>query len=225
MAAFSIENFRSTVAETGLARKNRFEVLLAAPPRVLEGLDYSNQALSLMAESAVFPELNINAEVFSSWGPAIHRPKSINYGGFMMLAFHVDMRVKKLFDRWMQSIVDGRQYTVSYQQDYIAPFVNITQLDDQDNEVYTITLEEAFPATQTQLDLNHGIQNAFHLLQVNFRFRRWYEGEPRYGVNTNRNSLDRNSIIPTDPPNFATITGDVNQELGAGTFNSLGAGA
>jgi hypothetical protein len=44
-------------------------------------------------------------------------------------------------------------------------------------------------------------------------------------VNTNRNSLDRNSIIPTDPPNFATITGDVNQELGAGTFNSLGAGA
>lgn len=227
MAVFSIENFRATVAETGLARKNRFEVEIAAPPLIIQDLDYNNQALSLMAESAVFPELNINAEVFSVWGPAIHRPKSINFGGFIMLAFHVDqdMRVKKLFDRWMQSIVDGRQYTVSYQRDYIAPYMAITQLDDQDNEVYKITLEEAFPATMTQLDVNHSIQNAFHLLQVNFRFRRWYEGEPQYGVNTSRNSLDRNSIVPVEPTNFATITGEVNQDLGAGTFNSLGAGA
>ena len=211
MAAFSIENFRATVAETGLARKNRFEVTLAAPPRVLEGLDFTNQALSLMAESAVLPEMNINAEVFSAWGPAIHRPKSINYGGFMMLAFHLDqdMRVKKLFDTWMESIVDGRQYTVSYQRDYIAPFVTIAQLDDQDNEVYVVTLEEAFPAAQTQLDVNHGLQNAFHLLQVNFRYRRWYVGQPNYGVNTTRNSLDRNSIVPNKEESPTVVGGHI----------------
>ena len=164
-----------------------------------------------MAENAVFPELNINSEVFSVWGPAIHRPKSINYGGFMMIAFHVDqdMRVKKIFDRWMESIVDGRQYTVSFQRDYIAPFVTISQLNDTDQETYTVTLEEAFPAAQTQLDVNHGLLNAFHVLQVNFRFRRWYVGEPNYGVNTSRNSLDRNSIVSQETDSHTVVGGHI----------------
>jgi hypothetical protein len=196
MASFSVENFRETVLNLGLARKNRFEVLISAPAKVSALGSNQDRIISLMAESAVLPELTINAEMQQIWGPAIHRPKSIGYGGFMVLQFHLDqsMAVKKLFDSWMESIVDGSQYTVSYQSDYVAPLLQVVQLNDIDEPVYTVNFEDAFPAGQTQLDLNHGLQNATHLLQVNFRFRRWYAENTNQGAFTQDNPADKQLI-------------------------------
>lgn len=177
MPAFNIDNFLATVNSIGLSRKNRFEVLIDPPAVTLRGFDnFDGRGLSLLAESIAIPELTISAEVQQIWGPAIHRPKGINYGGFMTVQFYVDqdLRVKKIFDNWMQYIVDGNQYTVRYQSDYVAPLMTVAQLDDENTEVYRVRFEEAFPAGMTQLDLNHGLQNSFHLLQVNFRYRRWY---------------------------------------------------
>lgn len=196
MATFSVENFRETVLNQGLARKNRFEVQIAAPAKVSALATNSDRLISLFAESAVLPELTINAEMQQIWGPASHRPKSIGYGGFMVLQFHLDqdMTIKRLFDAWMQSIVDGQQYTVSYQSDYVAPLMQVIQLNDIDEPVYTVTFEEVFPAGQTQLDLNHGLQNATHLLQVNFRFRRWYAENTNQGAFTQDNPADKQLI-------------------------------
>jgi hypothetical protein len=200
MATFSVDNFRATVLNKGLAKKNRFEVELSVPPLVAQVIEIDQRDISLLAESAVFPELSINAELQQIWGPAIHRPKSINYGGFMVIQFHLDqaMQIKRLFDTWMQTIVDGTQYTVSYQRDYLCPAIKITQLNDLDAATYSIVLEEAFPAGQVQLDLNHSLQNATHLHTVNFRFRRWYETQApvtkQTGV-TGLNTEDKNSIV------------------------------
>ena len=208
MATYSVENFRQTVLNTGLARKNRFECEIAVPPQVRQATNISEPMLSLYVESAVFPELTINAETQFIWGPLIHRPKTLNYGGFMVLQFHLDqdMRIKKMFDTWMQSIVDGDQYTISYQRDYVAPMMRITQLDDQMEPVYSVRLTEAFPAGMVQLDLNHALQNATHMLQVSFRFRKWEaddsarisaQVQQTTGLFTQNNPLDRNSVVTT----------------------------
>jgi hypothetical protein len=194
MASFSVENFTRNVLSTGLARKNRFEVEIAMPPGIGDG--EVNRLVSLYAESAVFPEITINTETQFIWGPLIHRPKTINYGGFMTLQFHLDqdMRIKKLFDSWIQSIVDGEGYTVSYQRDYIAPMLRVTQLDEQENPVYVCELSEVFPAGIIQLDLNHSLQNTTHLLQVNFRFRKWVAESPA-GKYTQNNPLENNALV------------------------------
>lgn len=221
MATFSLENFRESVLGLGLARKNRFDVEIQPPPALGSG-----SLISLFCESAVLPELTINAEMQQIWGPAHHRPKSIAYGGFMVLQFHLDreMNIKKLFDRWMQSIVDGNQYTVSYQRDYIAPVIKVTQLDENNDETYSVIFEEAFPAGMTQLDLSHSLQASTHLLQVNFRFRKWSSNNPG-GAFTNNNPVNNNSLINRPSDNFVTVTGDPNQNIGGNTINPLGAGA
>jgi len=215
MATFSVENFRNTVLNTGLARKNRFECEIALPRPIQTATSISEPMLSLYVESAVFPELTINAETQYIWGPLMHRPKTINYGGFMVLQFHLDqdMRIKKMFDTWMQSIVDGDQYTVSYMQDYVAPMMKITQLDDQMEPVYSVQLTEAFPAGLIQLDLNHALQNATHMLQVSFRFRKWESSDSGGGVFTMNNPLKQNVLVnqpaqvSQDQPQPKTVVG------------------
>jgi len=201
MANFSIENFRSTVSTLGLARKNRFEVDIAIPLSLQQAVGIDQKTVSLLAESAVFPELTINADLQQIWGPAIHRPKNINYGGFMVVQFLLDqkMQVKRFFDTWMQNIVDDRQYTVSYQRDYVSPSITVTQLDETNNVAYGITLTEGFPAGQVQLDVSHSLNDTFHLHSVNFRFRRWYENNPKKSSTLFKNSLDKNSLVPQEP--------------------------
>ena len=223
MATYSVENFRQTVLNTGLARKNRFECEIAVPPQVRQATNISEPMLSLYVESAVFPELTINAETQFIWGPLIHRPKTLSYGGFMVLQFYLDedMAIKRTFDYWLQSIVDGEQYTVSYQRDYVAPLMRITQLDKNDQPTYIVNLTDVFPAGVVQLDVNHSLQNAVHLLQVSFRFRKWESlaFDPEFGFNavstkaginnleknggafTRNNSLEKNTIAnrPVEP--------------------------
>lgn len=226
MANFSLDNFRQTVLGSGLARKNRFEVEIAFPNSVQAELQTDSRIVSILADSAILPEMTINAELQQIWGPAHHRPKSISYGGFMVIGFHLDqqMDVKRFFDVWMQNIVDGQQYTVSYQKDYVAPSMTVTQLDDQFNATYAVTFEEVFPAGQTQIDLSHSLVSSTHLLQVNFRYRRWYEGQKRGSNSTNSNFLNKNTIdtAPPAPDNWATITGEANQEIGGSTIQPLG---
>lgn len=224
MATFSLENFRESVLGLGLARKSRFDVEIQPPPGLGDG-----RLISLFCESAILPELTINAELQQIWGPAHHRPKGISYGGFMVLQFHLDreMTIKRLFDNWLQSIVDGNQYTVSYQRDYIAPVIKVTQLNENNDPTYSVTFEEAFPAGVTQLDLNHGLQNATHLLQVNFRYRKWVSDNTYVGLYTQNNPLNNNYLVnrPATDNNFVNITGDPNQNVGGNTINPLGAGA
>ena len=225
---FDIEKFISAVRVNDMARKARFKVELTPPAAIVNNTGINVSVMSMFCESAVFPELTINAETQYIWGPLIHRPKTISYGGFMVLQFYLDedMAIKRMFDYWLQSIVDGEQYTVSYQRDYVAPLMRITQLDKNDQPTYIVNLTDVFPAGVIQLDVNHSLQNAVHLLQVSFRFRKWESlaFDPEFGFNavstkagtnsleknggafTRNNSLEKNTIA-NKPVDQQTVIG------------------
>lgn len=194
-SAFSLDNFLATVRSTSLARTNKFEVVINTPP----GFNSStSQLVSLYAEQINFPPLIAAIRTYKVWGPAIHRPQSIEYGGEGITAvFHVDrdMNVKSYFDTWLHNIIDKNDYTVSYLRDY-ATSIDIKQLDEQNNVTYNIQLLDAFPRSMNIMELNNQSQNQTHRLSVTFAYRNWIsQPDNRQGTD-----IPRSIISPDGPP-------------------------
>ena len=175
MANYSLERFRSAVLDgAGLARNNRFEVIIT-PPRGLSDRGPESELASLYVEQASVPLLNIFAKPFKIFGPTYQRPITSEYGGEgMPITFHVDrnMRIRRFFEDWMHLIVDPVRFTVGYQENYISD-IFIRQLDEQNNITNEIKLIEAFPRNINLMDLNNNSSNQTHRLNVLFAYRYW----------------------------------------------------
>lgn len=170
-AHFSVSDFRATVLATGLARTNRFEIKIIPPISLRQG----SELVSLLAEQASFPLLNIQTKPFKIFGPAYQKPITSDYGGEgTSIVFHIDreMKVKRFFNDWMHKVVDKDAYTVGWLNDYKGTVV-IRQLDEQDRATHEVELIDAFPRNVNLLDLNHTSTNQTHRLNVLFAYRYW----------------------------------------------------
>ena len=217
MANYSLERFRSEILDgAGLARSNRFEVIIA-PPRGLSDRGSESELASLYVEQASVPLLNIFAKPFKIFGPTYQRPITSEYGGEgMPITFHVDrnMRIRRFFEDWMHLIVDPVRFTVGYQEDYISD-IFIRQLDEQNNITNEIKLIEAFPRNINLMDLNNNSSNQTHRLNVLFAYRYW--------VNTARTTTTPDSIprvvinpqvpaVDTRSRQFSPLTGHLEYD-------------
>lgn len=217
MANYSLERFRSEILDgAGLARNNRFEVIIA-PPRGLSGRGAESELASLYVEQASVPLLNIFAKPFKIFGPTYQRPITSEYGGEgMPITFHVDrdMRIRRFFEDWMHLIVDPVRFTVGYQENYISD-IFIRQLDEQNNITNEIKLIEAFPRNINLMDLNNNSSNQTHRLNVLFAYRYWINTSR---ATTNPISIPRVFINPQVPSvdtrgrQFNPTTGDLEYD-------------
>jgi hypothetical protein len=170
-AHFSLDKFRSEILTNSLARNNRFEVIIN-PPAFLR--QYGDK-VSLLAEQASLPMLNIAAKSYKIFGPSYQRPFTSEYGGEgMPITFHVDrkMSVRNFFEDWMHAIINPTKFTTAYQNQYIGT-IEIRQIDEQDNITYAVKLLEAFPRNLNLMDLNHSASNQTHRLNILFAYRYW----------------------------------------------------
>jgi hypothetical protein len=174
VAAFRLQDFIAEVKTKGLARVNRFEVIITPPQFIASNyLDFNR--ISLLCEVSNFPPINLSVKPFKIFGPSYQRPITSEYGGDgISMTFHVDreMKVKKFFDDWIETVVDRNNFTVGYQNEYITK-ISVRQLDEANNVNYEIELLEAFPRSITLMDLNHSAQNQTHRLNVIFAYRYW----------------------------------------------------
>lgn len=180
MAYFSLSNFISTVAQTGLARTNRFEMIIT-PPAALAAASSTAEQVSLMCEITNLPPLTVQVRPHAIYGPPYQRPVGLDYGGDAIAAtFLLDsnMNVKRFFDEWILSIVDRYSYNVSFPREY-ASYIYINQLNERDDETYSLYLEDAFPRSINVIDLNHAAQNQVQRMTVVFAYRRWYPASDR----------------------------------------------
>lgn len=182
MANFSLDSFKTKVLSEGLAKNNRFEVLIPLC-RALTPY-YStrdSELISLFCESSSLPPQIVGVRPQRIYGPLYQRPFGIEYGGEgLPMTFLVDrsLDVKAYFDSWISKIVDPYQFFVYYPADYSVD-LTINQLDEQDNIVYTVVIYDAFPRSITLMELSNTSQNQFHRLNVNFAYRRWAPGHPK----------------------------------------------
>lgn len=87
------------------------------------------------------------------------------------LVFRVDgeMMEKKMFDVWSFSIIDPIDGSVGY-KDSISTDIKIYQYDEDQRQVYEITLIGAFPVSISDLDSNYSGQADYHRLNVTMTF-------------------------------------------------------
>lgn len=209
VATFNLNNFRASVlGSEGLARTNRFEVLINAPTALSSS--YSRLS-SLYVEQASLPLLNIFSKSFKIFGPAYQRPITSEYGGEgIPITFHVDrrMQVRKFFEDWMHLIVDPDNFTVGYQKDYIGN-IRVRQLDEANNVTHEIELIEAFPRNINLMDLNHSSSNQTHRLNVLFAYRYWRNVER---VTKNITDIPQLIVNPQVPREDVRITSGLTAE-------------
>jgi hypothetical protein len=155
VAAFRLQDFIAQVKTKGLARVNRFEVIITPPPGInVNYLEFNK--ISLLCEVSNFPPINLSVKPFKIFGPSYQRPITSEYGGDgMSMTFHVDreMNVKRFFDDWMENIVRRDDFTVNYQSSY-ATTLKIKQLDEG-NLVNEPTLDERFPQDALRGNFNN----------------------------------------------------------------------
>lgn len=202
---FRLSDFIAEARTTSFARTNRFEILINTPPSLSRE---TSKLTSLYAEQINFPPMIAGLRSYKVWGPSIHRPQSIEYGGEGITAvFHVDrnMTVKKFFDNWVHSIVNKNDFTVGYLNEY-ATSIDINQLDEKNNITYSVKLYDAFPRSLNIMELNNQSQNQTHRLSVVFAYRYWFElpdrrqttDVPGSLINPENPRQDNRTVVP-DP--------------------------
>lgn len=171
---FNLERFKTEVLGQGLARTNRFEVLITPPPS-LPIFNKDKERVSMFCEVSNFPPLSLNVRQLRILGPNFQRPITSDYGGDgISMIFHVDreMKVKSFFDNWLELIVSNQDWSVLYPEDYQTT-LNIRQIDEQNNVTYEIELLEAFPRSMNIMELNNSAQSQTHRLNIIFAYRYW----------------------------------------------------
>lgn len=198
----SFQESAAYIRKHGLARTNRFRVLIPIPQKLLADTVSKDEDKSKLAESlgnvvkvikifagssssdiargldvmcnqTELPGKTINLSETKYNGDVLKSGHSIMYAQ-QQFTFKVsrDMHEKNIIDAWSNMIVNPETHEVGYLEDY-AVSINIFQLDSQDRIVHGIKLEDAFPVLTNPLTLSNTEMNNVHELMAQFAYRRW----------------------------------------------------
>jgi hypothetical protein len=186
----SIDSLKGTVSKRGgLAKQNRFAIFMTPPQQSLLNLDIQGalssalsggfnpasllndpRDLALLCESCTLPGLEMTTLDYQTISFPIKMPNGYNAPDvdFTFLLTN-DMYVRKMFDNWMNLMIPRETYKVSYRDTYATDVV-IQQLNEQNVPVYGMRLENAFPITQSSIDLNNTSADTIQKLTVSFTY-------------------------------------------------------
>lgn len=180
----SLNRFISEVKSRGLARINRYAVEFVIPG----GDGESTQLAQLFCETTSLPGMNIVTQPSRTYGEAREIPIGDRNFDVINMSFYVDadLKVKVLFDKWLNSIINPNTRHVSYYKDYITDIKisvvdvepgSMTQADGRviaevDNKPYSVTLHEAYPKSISAIELNADGKGVMKL-QVAFQYKYW----------------------------------------------------
>lgn len=180
-ATFNLQRFQSFVKTKGLARTNRFEIMMV-PPSSMTRFGKKYEEISLACELTTLPPLNVDTRELKIYGPTYKRPAGLNYGGEgLPITFHLDrdMTFKRLIEDWIHMMVSRGSHIVNYSSEpkfglgsYYTR-IYLRQLDEANNVTYEIFLNESFPRSMNIVELNNTAQNQTSRMTVIFAFRTW----------------------------------------------------
>ena len=74
-----------------------------------------------------------------------------------------------MFDNWLNLIMPRENYLLSYREEYATDVV-IQQLNEQNVPIYGMRLQNAFPISQSSIDLNQTSADTLQKMTVTFTF-------------------------------------------------------
>jgi len=198
----SISDFISSFS-SDIGRPNRFTVQILGTPKYndIEPPSY------LMCETAELPGITYatTEQKFGS-NPIEKFPYQVQFND-INLTFIVQekMRVKKFFDGWMEKISPPEGYNFNYKQNGTGSNseyagysgqIKITQYSSSDVATYQVTLNDAYPISVNQLDLDWSSEG-YHKLTVVFAYTYWERNDETLdGVLPKPTKLVNPAIVP-----------------------------
>ncbi len=133
----------------------------------------SNLRLAVSCENITMPGKSIATQEIKTHGPVDDMPYESSFSGDVEATFKVagDYFERNFFEAWQQKIVNPRTNNLGYKDSYSCE-IEITQLDLQDQPIYHLILEDAFPKTVHPVELGderEGIQKQ----SISFSYRQW----------------------------------------------------
>ena len=167
---FSTKEFFAHIKKEGLARPNRFYVLMGLPNGIND--PNNSKTLSLMCMQTELPSKTINVSETKYNGNIKKAAMSkLYYQQQFVFAVSSKMVEKELIDAWMELII-ADDHELSYYDDYVTD-IEVYQLDMQDKPVHAVKFKGCFPVVVNPLTLSNSDQNTTHQLMVQFAYESW----------------------------------------------------
>jgi len=174
-AQFSVANFSSKIASSGLASPNKFEVVFTRIPIAVEGVDATTQ-LSLMCDQCSLAGRDVQAVLDLQYG--IRRQVVYNAPAYTPLSLSFictdNMNEKRILDKWNNKCVSTTgNFHVAYYDDYVG-HLDVYVLDRSGKKrTYHMHYHEVYPKTVTAVELNHGTTNASLRVTAEIQYAYW----------------------------------------------------
>lgn len=200
----TIDDFKSMLsARGGLAKANRFLVIMQPPVQSLFHFDVQElivksisagtsainlrdfmtdpRDLTMLCESCSLPGRQIQTLDYASYRNTYKVPTGY-FNEDVTFSFHVtnDYYIKKLFDKWMESVISHKDYHLGWDSRFSCDVI-IHQLDDNNIPVYGVKLKGAFPISVNSIALDNSNEDTIKVQAV-FTYRDFEEVGPITGV-------------------------------------------
>ena len=208
----TVDDFKSTIGKRGgVSTPNRFSVTFSPPTQSLLNLDLQSMAasaisgtfslgglvndprdISVLCESVSLPGRLLQTIEYDALDrtPRKLPTQVIDEDVSMSFLLTNDYYMKKMFDRWQESIIDVDSHLVSYPSEYKRDVI-IQQLDQNNTPVYGVKLINAFPSAVNSIELSNESSDAKHSLNVNFVYDNFVvEGAVKSLINSVSNKLN-----------------------------------
>ena len=178
-AQFSVANFSSKIAASGLASPNKFEVVFTRIPIAVEGVDATTQ-LSLMCDQCSLAGRDVQASLDIQYG--VRRQVVYNAPSYTPLSLSFictdNMDEKRILDKWNNKCVSTTgNFHVAYYDDYVG-HLDVYVLDRSGkHRTYHMHYHEVYPKTVTAVELNHGTTNAALRVTAEIQYAYWSTGD------------------------------------------------
>ena len=192
-AHFSVANFSSKIASSGLASPNKFEVVFTRIPVKVKGVDATTQ-LSLMCDQCSLAGRDVQAVLDLQYG--IRRQVVYNAPAYTPLSLSFictdNMNEKRILDVWNNKCVDTTgNFHVAYYNDYIG-HLDVYVLDRSGKtRTYHMHYHEVYPKTVTAVEMNHGTTNATMRVTAEIQYAFWTTNSIHVGSTRKTGDLSR----------------------------------
>ena len=164
----------------GYAVPNRFEVIIAYPPKMgggyrRWGTAHDVRSISLRCESVNLPGVNLNTLTDSNiYGPTREIVDGVTYAEDITMVFvaNAGLEERVFFEEWQKLAFDESTWNIGYYNDYVS-IIDVYVLDRKDQRTFGLKLWECFPKTITGTESNQATNNEIIKTSISFSFRYW----------------------------------------------------
>ena len=167
-----IKDFVSEVKSGGLARTNRYAVMMTLP--FVFNSDVTKRAM-MFCDQIQLPGTNFSTAQNRSFGEFRETPYEKLYDHINM-SFYIDknMLIKDMFDQWQSAIYNPNTRVFNFYDKYVTDIIIEVQ-DTTDKPHYYVTLHECYPKSVGAVQLDYASKDVMKL-SVSIAYK-WFEAK------------------------------------------------